>query len=224
MKTWKIELTVVALVLGAVVALTRGGLIEAVGAFAVLLAFAHAQVAERMREKQAAKANPDVHCHRWSTRYFVAKELLWLSYFVAHRSWAALVGVGVFLLYPLWRKWWRARHPIASNPVDRSRPPVVGIYGKSFALRGAASLHLGEPGRSSWRASCRVEIAALHGDCVFLKGQQEEGDAVPFFIENAGGAWYGRARLVNLVFYEDPLDRRALAAFDAFGEGELRNV
>lgn len=108
-KTWMAELFVVWLVLIGVVWLTRGGPIEAVGALAVLAAFAHAQVAERMREREAAKAKPDVHCHRWLTRYFLVKELLWCSYFVAHRSWAALAGVGVFLAYPIWRAWWRGR-------------------------------------------------------------------------------------------------------------------
>jgi hypothetical protein len=111
MRTWMLELGVVAAILAAVCATTRGGAIEAVGALAVIAAFAHAQVAERMREKEAARAVPDVHCHGWLTRYFFVKELLWLSYFIAHRSWSALVGVGVFLLYPLWRKWWRARRP-----------------------------------------------------------------------------------------------------------------
>jgi hypothetical protein len=112
LKTWIAEFTVVWLVLIGVVAVTRGGLLEALGSLAVLAAFAHAQVAERMRELEALKAKPDVHCHRWLTRYFLAKELLWCAYFVAHRSWAALAGVGVFLLYPLWREWWRARHPL----------------------------------------------------------------------------------------------------------------
>ncbi len=108
MKTWMAEIAVVWLVLIGVVWLTRGGLLEAVGALAVLAAFAHTQVTERMREKQAAKVKPDVHCYRWSLRYFMAKELLWCSYFVAHKSWSALVGVGVFLAYPIWRSWWRS--------------------------------------------------------------------------------------------------------------------
>jgi hypothetical protein len=109
MKTWVWELAFVWVVLIGVVAVTHGGPVEGVGTMAVLATFAHAQVAERMREKEALKSRPDVHCHRWSTRYFFAKELLWLSYFIAHRSWSALVGVGVFLAYPFWRSWWRAR-------------------------------------------------------------------------------------------------------------------
>jgi hypothetical protein len=112
MRTWVFEIAFVWIVLIGVVYLTRGGLLEAVGALAVLAAFAHAQVAERMREREALKSKPDVHCHRWSTRYFFLKELLWLSYFIAHRSWSALVGVGVFLAYPVWRKWWRGRYPL----------------------------------------------------------------------------------------------------------------
>ena len=224
MKTWMVEIAIVWLVLIGVVGGTRGGLLEAVGALAVLAAFAHAQVAERMREREAQKSKSDVHCHRWLTRYFLVKELLWCSYFVAHRSWAALAGVGVFLLYPLWRKWWRVRRPIAGRALERSTPPVVNIFGKAFVLHGTPALHIGEPGRSSWRASCRVRIATLHEDCIFLKEKQEAGEAVPFFIEGGGGGWYGQARLTNVFFSEDPTGRTTLASFDAFGEGELRHV
>jgi hypothetical protein len=97
-------------------AFTGAPLLECVGAAAVLASFAHAQVADRMAE-YSAKAEyfsepvlgftRPAACWRWALRYFVTKELLWLVYFVAHRSWSALVGVGVFLAYPLWRKWWR---------------------------------------------------------------------------------------------------------------------
>jgi hypothetical protein len=132
-RTWQVELAVVAAVLLAVFLATRGGAVEAVGSLAVLASFAHGQVADRMAEharltdelacgvcenagipRVAARAL--AHCWRWSTRYFVAKELLWLVYFVAHRSWSALVGVGVFLAYPLWRKWWRGRVAVCDHP------------------------------------------------------------------------------------------------------------
>lgn len=117
MKTWKLEMLLVALVLLGVVIATRGGWLEALGAVAVLAAFGNAQVAWRMAESEATKLKPDVECHKWSGRYLFTKELLWLAYFVAHKSWAALVGVGVFLLYPLWRRWYRKRNPLPL-PVD----------------------------------------------------------------------------------------------------------
>lgn len=111
-RTWHAELAFVALVLGSVVVVAGPSWLEALGAAAVLFAFAHAQVAERMAEREAARARPDVRCHRWAGRYFTIKEVLWLAYFVAHQSWSALAGVVVFLAYPLWRRWWRARRPL----------------------------------------------------------------------------------------------------------------
>ncbi len=43
----------------------------------------------------------------WAMRYLVTKECIWVAYFVIHCAWSALVGAGLFLLYPLWRSWYR---------------------------------------------------------------------------------------------------------------------
>lgn len=129
-RTWHLELAVVGVVLAAVALLT-GGPIELVGAGAVTLSFAHAQVADRLAEAERERrayvrfADADdahaVSCHRWATRYLISKESLWLAYFAAHRSWSALAGVGLFLAYPAWRRWWRARHPLGDqHAADRS--------------------------------------------------------------------------------------------------------
>lgn len=101
-----------------VVALVRGEGIEFVGAAAVTLTFTHAQVADRLAEAERNKSSlygadsaineHSVHCHAWLTRYLVTKEILWCVYFVVLGAWSALVGVAVFLAYPLWRKWWRS--------------------------------------------------------------------------------------------------------------------
>lgn len=106
-------MAVVAAVLAGVAIATHGGPVEFLGAAAVILSFGHAQVADRLAEREGARAAPGVECHRWATRYLVGKETLWLAYFVAHRSWSALAGVGLFLTYPAWRRWWRVRHPLA---------------------------------------------------------------------------------------------------------------
>ncbi|WP_438029010.1 hypothetical protein [Sorangium sp. So ce233] len=111
MRTWHVEHAVVVAVLSTVVLATGGALVEWVGAAAVYAGFGHASVSERLAEREAARARPEVHCYAWAARYWVAKELLWLAYFVAHRSWSALVGCGVFLVYPLWRRYWRRIHP-----------------------------------------------------------------------------------------------------------------
>lgn len=114
MKTWQFEMLVVAAILVTVALATGGGPLELLGAGAVLLSFAHAQVADRLAEREASRARPSVECHRWATRYLVGKESLWLLYFVMHRSWAALAGVGLFIVYPLWRRFWRSRMPLTA--------------------------------------------------------------------------------------------------------------
>ena len=106
--TWHVELAVVASILFSV-ALVTGGRVELVGAGAVSLSFAHAQVADRLAEREAARAVATVECHRWATRYLVGKEALWLVYFVALHAWSALAGVALFLAYPVWRRLWRHR-------------------------------------------------------------------------------------------------------------------
>ena len=112
MRTWKVELFVVAVVLSCVAVVSGKGLVEWVGSAAVLLSFAHAQVADRLAEREAFREKPTVECHRLATRYFVSKEILWCAYFLTHKSWSALVGVALFLAYPAWRKLWRARRPV----------------------------------------------------------------------------------------------------------------
>ena len=106
MRTWQVELAVVALVLSAV-ALVSPGWTSWIGAAAVTLSFAHAQVADRLQEKEAARPVPEVDCHRWLIRYLVSKEVLWAVYFISNRSWPALAGVVLFVAYPFWRRWWR---------------------------------------------------------------------------------------------------------------------
>lgn len=112
LRTWHIEHLVVAVALLTTLVATGGGLVELIGAIAVQASFGHAAITDRLTEREAMRASPEVDCYRWSWRYFVAKELAWLAYFVAHRSWSALVGVGVFLAYPLWRRWYRTRCPV----------------------------------------------------------------------------------------------------------------
>ena len=114
-KTWHLEMLVVALVLSTVAFFSDKGWVEWVGALAVLLTFAHVQVADRLAEQAAleeqAKGEVTVDCHRWARRYLVGKEICWLVYFIVLGAYSALVGVGVFLLYPIWRHQYRKRWP-----------------------------------------------------------------------------------------------------------------
>jgi hypothetical protein len=113
MKTWKFEVLfvstflLVTLVLKAQ-SINRFEISEIVCDLAVLVTFMHGQVADRMAEKQAAMVKPDVDCYRFSQIYYVTKELLWIFYFYLLNSYAALVGAVLFLIYPLWRKYYRS--------------------------------------------------------------------------------------------------------------------
>lgn len=120
MKTWHFELGVVAAVLAAVVVGSGSydSYVEWIGAAAVTLSFAHAQVADRLAEKDAAREKPSVECHKWATRYLLGKEVLWLAYFIIHQSWSALAGVGLFLVFPAWRRWWRRQKPLRTSEAD----------------------------------------------------------------------------------------------------------
>lgn len=114
MRTWQAEMLVVGAVLLTVAIASGGGALELLGAGAVLLTFGHVQVADRLAERESARERPSVDCHRWAARYLVSKESLWLLYFSLHRSWSALAGVGLFIVYPAWRRFWRTRKPLAA--------------------------------------------------------------------------------------------------------------
>ena len=107
-RTWHGEAAVVAAILFTV-AVFRESRIELLGALAVFTNFLHMQVSSRMAEQQTAEAIPTVECYRALYGYQIAKELLWITYFVLLKSYSALLGCGIFLAYPVWRRWWRAR-------------------------------------------------------------------------------------------------------------------
>lgn len=106
-----IEDAVAAIILAATAYLTGGSITEWVGAVAVFCTFGYTQIADRLQERQD-KEKPSVECHKKMLLYFVSREVLWLVYFLLHHSYSALVGVGIFLFYPLWRKLWRKWHPL----------------------------------------------------------------------------------------------------------------
>lgn len=108
MKTWQHEMLFVAGVL--LLANMFGGKpnpVELLGAIAVFLSFGHAQIADRLAEKEGQKKIPEVDCYKKLWYYFIGKELFWLAYFLMNHSYSALAGVFVFLTYPFWRKFYR---------------------------------------------------------------------------------------------------------------------
>lgn len=83
--------------------------IESLAAIAVILTFGHAQIADRMAEQEGLRDKPAVDCYRKLWYYFLGKELFWCLYFLVNHSYSALVGVIVFICYPIWRSIYRGK-------------------------------------------------------------------------------------------------------------------
>jgi hypothetical protein len=112
MKTWQGEAIVVGVVLLIQLFFTSFTYSEVICSLAVFFTFLHAQVADRMQERQAMLETPDVHCHWKSNWFFMIKEFLWITFFLMTSAYAALSGAILFFLYPFWRKYWRKIHPL----------------------------------------------------------------------------------------------------------------
>lgn len=114
-ETWMAETSVVAAILFTICYLNGNQWIEWIGTIAVLFSFKHASIADRLAERQAVKTVEfqEVKCYKKLHMFYYIKEVLWLSYFLLHKAYAPIVGVAIFLLYPIWRKIWRAYHPIS---------------------------------------------------------------------------------------------------------------
>jgi hypothetical protein len=119
LKTWHIEGAVVwGALAGAVLLLGRANdWREWVAVLGVGFGFHHASVANRLEEAEQVRDAYDgpmparVECVKWLSRYWLLKEVAWVTYFLATGAVAPLVGCCVFILHPFWRKWYRARHP-----------------------------------------------------------------------------------------------------------------
>lgn len=105
--TWVWERLVAGVVLFGVAGLTNWSLTGVVTAFAVLLTFAHVQIADRLQEAQATAARPSVECHRKLAPTLIAKESAWVLVWALSGLWPAMAGSALFLLYPLWRRAYR---------------------------------------------------------------------------------------------------------------------
>lgn len=105
--TWVWELSVASTLLGAVAHVSGGEPVQWLSALAVLLSFAHAQVASRLDEAEERRTERVVHCRAWLVRYLVAKEAAWVAVFALTGAWPAVAGCALFLAYPAWRRWWR---------------------------------------------------------------------------------------------------------------------
>lgn len=162
LRTWHREgLFVVSALASSVLLLGRAGdWREWLAALGVQLGFHHASVADRLREAEERRRHRGASCpasdapvcdcvqaardesHRvecvvWLQRYWVGKELAWVAYFLATGAVSPLVGCAVFLLHPVWRRYYRARQ-------SRRRARVVAE--SCSGVGGACQLAAGHTG------------------------------------------------------------------------------
>ncbi|MBT7914342.1 hypothetical protein HN588_10580 [Candidatus Bathyarchaeota archaeon] len=114
--TWEWEAGVVGLyLLGITISTTnwadsRIAAGQVASALAVFFTFMHVKVASRLEEAQEKGVEngvaPTVECYKKLTHYLIGKELLWFCAFICLEAWAALAGIPIFLLYPMWRKFY----------------------------------------------------------------------------------------------------------------------
>lgn len=100
-----IEDVFVAAILIINVLILNGNYIEWIGALAVFIGFKHTVVAFRLEdvvEKRETHGDTAFNSHGYQTQYFYGKEILWFIYFILLGAWSGLVGVVIYLLYPLW--------------------------------------------------------------------------------------------------------------------------
>lgn len=122
-QTWMAESAVASVVLFASAELTGGEWHNRVAAAALVLTFCHGQVTDRMIEAQE-RSPEQVECFRMANRYWVGKEMLWVVTFALAGLWTAIVGCGVFLVYPAWRRWYRRRWPHDRPKFDLTINPL----------------------------------------------------------------------------------------------------
>lgn len=119
-RTWQVEITVAALLLGVTAILSSNTLASWVSALGVTMTVAKAQIADRMNEDQLLQTRPSVECYRWNVAYTILGEICWALVFLITHTYPALVGVGIMLSYPLWRRWYRTHHPKRTHECPHS--------------------------------------------------------------------------------------------------------
>ncbi len=109
LKTWHIELSVVAAILCCVTYFANNNLINWLTVCAILVTFNHGMIGDRLQERQSKMDIPTVECYYKLNGLFWKKEVLWIAVFLLSKNYAAIVGSALFFLYPFWRKFYRSR-------------------------------------------------------------------------------------------------------------------
>lgn len=111
-KTWHIELIIISVVLVVVTAIFKNDLINWITTLAIIFTFQHAQISDRLQERQTVLDKPTVECYGKLNKLFVGKEILWITTFYLMNNYAAIVGSAMFAAYPYWRKLYRKYKPL----------------------------------------------------------------------------------------------------------------
>ena len=106
-KTWHLELLVVGAVLVITTGLFSNDKVNWITTLAIILTFQHAQIGDRLQERQKILDKPTVECFWLLNWLFAGKEVLWITAFVIMGNYAAIIGSIMFSLYPIWRKYYR---------------------------------------------------------------------------------------------------------------------
>lgn len=109
MKTWHYETFVMGIVLCVVDLFFANNPINWITTLAILLTFNHAQIADRLQERQSKMDIPTVECYHKLNKLFTAKEICWIIAFLLMRNYSAIVGSLLFAAYPYWRKYYRSK-------------------------------------------------------------------------------------------------------------------
>lgn len=123
-RTWMYEIAVMALVLSTVNFIWANNPINWISTLAILITFNHAQIADRLQERQGKLDVKTVECYYKLNYLFAIKESLWIWAFILMGSYAAIVGSCLFFLYPFWRKYYRARIKPLPAKIPEKYPPV----------------------------------------------------------------------------------------------------
>lgn len=80
---------------------------NACGAAAVYSSFEYVTIATRLEEASHNGKTPLVKCVGKLLRVLVRREALWLLTFALLGAWTSMAGIPLFLLYPVWRRYYR---------------------------------------------------------------------------------------------------------------------
>ncbi len=128
--TWQYEAGFVAVILLSVSLLTtpsirsiftdtaslRAFVIIWISAAAVFGSFLHAQIGTYMAEDMSHAEEPLTDCYHKLGKYWVYKETLWFAVFILSGAYPAIAGNIVFMLFPIWRKIYKAERMKYTHP------------------------------------------------------------------------------------------------------------